>query len=106
VTITGTGFGALGSVQFGTVVATASSWTDTQIDFVVPAGTFAKVAPVSVIPGRDTASNAVNFRIDHVKAVAHHSLGENHPFMDDHSFGDHHSHRGMDHRAFRGGYDD
>jgi IPT/TIG domain len=107
VTITGTGFGALGSVQFGTVVTTASTWTDTQIVFDVPDGTSAKVAQVSVIPESDTASNAVNFRFDHVKAGgALHSLGENHSFMDRDSTADHSSRIDVDHCAFRGGYDD
>jgi len=107
VTITGTGFGALGSVQFGTVVTTASTWTDTQIVFDVPDGTSAKVAQVSVIPESDTASNAVNFRFDHVKTGgALHSLGENHSFMDRDSTADYSPRMDVDHRAFRGGYDD
>ena len=107
VTLTGTGFGELGSVQFGTVVTTASSWTDTEIVFQVPAGTSAKVAHVSVIPKSDTASNAVNFRFDHVKAVrTGHSLGESHSFMDRDSSADHSSRIDVDHRAFRGGDDD
>jgi hypothetical protein len=98
VTIRGSGFGDLGSVRFGTVVATAKSWTDTKIVFEVPAGTFAKVAHVSVISG-DVASNAFSFRFDKGQR-SHHSFG------DDHSFGDHHSHRGIDHRAFCGGDND
>ena len=108
VTITGTGFGTVGSVQFGAIVLTASSWTDTQIDFIVPAGTLAKVAPVSVIPGSDTASNAVNFRFDHVKAAgAHHSLGENHSFMDGSSHhGVHSGWFGPRHHLLFGGDDD
>jgi len=60
-------------VQFGTVVATASSWTSTAIVFAVPAGTYSKFVPVpvTVIPGIGTASNAVRFRFDHVKVSAH-----------------------------------
>ena len=88
VTITGSGFGTLGgSVQFGTVDATTSSWTDTDIVFEVPAGTSGKMARVSVTPGSDTASNTVKFRFDNVKA-SHRSFLDNHPFMDDGSFGD------------------
>ena len=74
VTLTGTGFGELGSVQFGTVVTTATSWTDTQIVFEVLAGTTSRVAHVSVISGSDTASNAVSFRFDKVKV--HHSSAD------------------------------
>jgi mono/diheme cytochrome c family protein len=73
VTINGSGFGALGSVQCGSVVTTASSWSDTQIVFEVPAGLYGRVAPVSVIPGSDTASNAVSFRIDKVQHPHHSS---------------------------------
>jgi IPT/TIG domain len=82
VTLAGTGFGELGTVQFGTVVATAKSWTDTKIVFEVPAGTFAKVAHVSVMPGGYKASNAVSFRFDRGQR----SHG---------SFGDHHSRHGV-----------
>jgi hypothetical protein len=86
VTLTGTGFGELGSVQFGKVVTTATSWTDTQIVFEVPAGTHGKVAHVRVTPGNDTASNKVNFRFDKVKR--HHSFADDPSFRDYHSFGD------------------
>ena len=54
----------LGAVQFGTVAATASSWTDTKIVFEVPDGIYAHVVPVTVTPMSATASNAVNFRLD------------------------------------------
>ena len=64
VTIHGSGFGTLGAVQFGTVAATASSWTDTKIVFEVPDGIYAHVVPVTVTPMSATASNAVNFRLD------------------------------------------
>gem|GEM_PF-1988716 len=89
VTLTGTGFGELGSVQFGTVVTTATSWTDTRIVFEVPAGTTGRVAHVSVISGSDTASNAVSFRFDKVKL--HHSFADGHSSWNGHSFGDDHS---------------
>jgi hypothetical protein len=64
VTIHGSGFGTLGAVQFGTVAATASSWTGTKIVFEVPDGIYAHVVPVTVTPMSSTASNAVNFRLD------------------------------------------
>jgi hypothetical protein len=84
VTLEGTGFGALGSVQFGTVAATAKSWTDTKIVFEVPAGTFAKVAHVTVTNGGDAASNAVSFRFDKGQR-SHHSFGKDHSHHGVHS---------------------
>jgi len=73
VTIQGSGFGAAGTMQFGTVVATASSWTSTAIVFYVPVGTYSKFVPVTVtvIPGSGTASSAVRFRFDHVRVSKH-----------------------------------
>ena len=85
-TLTGTGFGELGSVQFGKVVTTATSLTDTQIVFEVPAGTTSRVAHVSVISGSDTASNAVSFRFAKVKV--HHSFADGHSSWNSHSSGD------------------
>lgn len=98
VTIKGSGFGALGVVQFGTVVPTASSWTETEIVFKVPAGNVGRVALVTVTPGIETASNAVKFRLDRSKK-GHHSFRGGHYFGHDHSFGyapSHHSRLGGD----------
>ena len=64
VTILGTNFGMTGQVKFGEVLVTASSWTDTEIVFVVPDGTYGRSALVSVLPDGDAASNAVKFRFD------------------------------------------
>jgi IPT/TIG domain len=84
VTIKGSGFGELGSVQFGKVVTTAKSWSDTQIVFEVPAGTAARVAHVSVLNGGDAASNAVSFRFDKGQR-SHHSFGNDHSHHGVHS---------------------
>jgi hypothetical protein len=105
VTIRGTGFGTLGAVQFGTVVTTATSWTDTEIVFSVPAGDYRNVAALSVIPAGNTASNAVHFRFDKVKR--HHSFADDPSFRDYHSFGDIDSFRNeAGHRALFEGLDD
>jgi IPT/TIG domain len=104
-TIRGTGFGTLGAVQFGTVVTTATSWTDTEIVFSVPAGDYRKVAALSVIPAGNTASNAVHFRFDKVKR--HHSFADDPSFRDYHSFGDIDSFKAIaGHRALFEGSDD
>lgn len=71
VTIQGSGFGAAGTVQFGTVDVTVSSWNDTAIIFEVPVGTFGRAALVSVTPEGGTASNAMKFRFDHVRVSAY-----------------------------------
>ena len=71
VTIQGSGFGALGTMQFGAVAVTATSWTDTQIVFEVPAGAYARSALVSVTPEGGAASNAVKFRFDRVRTATH-----------------------------------
>ena len=68
VTINGSNFGTAGQVKFGEVLTTASSWSTTQIVFVVPEGIYGRVAPVTVLPAGDTASNSVIFRFAHVKA--------------------------------------
>ena len=107
VTLTGTGFGELGSVQFGTVVTTATSWTDTQIVFEVPAGTTCRVAHVSVIPGSDTASNAVSFRFDKAMRSPHHAFQPGHSSWNGHSFGDDHAFKAIAaHMALFEGSDD
>ena len=71
VTIQGSDFGAAGTVQFGTVDVTVSSWNDTAIIFEVPVGTFGRAALVSVTPEGGTASNAMKFRFDHVRVSAY-----------------------------------
>jgi hypothetical protein len=81
ITIRGTGFGAPGSVKFGTVTAKASSWTLTAIVVTVPATSgitpqlesdvsgpvwycHAPTILVTEIPKCAAASNAVSFRLD------------------------------------------
>jgi len=71
VTINGSNFGAAGQVQFGNYVVDATSWTDTQITFVVPAAAagdiYGRAAGVFVTPTGDTQSNIVVYRFAHVK---------------------------------------
>jgi hypothetical protein len=87
VTVTGSGFGTLpGSLQFGDTLTTATSWTDTEIVFVVPDGNYGRSALLSVIPAADTASNALKFRFDRVRTVQ--PAGHHHSFADDPSFRD------------------
>jgi PKD repeat protein len=75
VTITGTGFGTAGVVRFGTVVATASSWTDTTIVVLVPAGVTREEVDVTVTPAGGSASNGVEFEVkSNHDGYEHHSV--------------------------------
>ena len=71
VTIQGSDFGAPGTLQFGTVAVTVSSWTNTSIVFYVPAGVTTHMALVTVNPMAGTASNDARFRFDPVKRLHH-----------------------------------
>lgn len=70
-TITGTGFGTIGTVMFGTTVLEYTSADGLSIDVVAPIGV--RRAKVTVTPtdgdSANTASNSVIFKYDRIARV-------------------------------------